>query len=67
MEKMRGDKFKQEHVLDLPFSYIFPERLSNPKFEDDKWGKAVVDENFMLLYDAEFEPSSTYEIVILTE
>ena len=67
MEKMRGDKFKQEHVLDLPFSYIFPERLKSPKLTDDKWGKAVIDENFMLLYDAEFAPSSTYEIVIKTK
>ena len=67
MEKMRGDKFKQEHVLDLPFSYIFPERLNSPKLADSKWGKAVVDENFMLLYDAEFAPSSTYEIVIKTK
>ncbi|MBR5770702.1 MAG: hypothetical protein IKY20_03965 [Alistipes sp.] len=67
MEKMRGDKFKQEHVLDLPFSYIFPERLKSPRLMGDKWGKAVVDENFMLLYDAEFEPSSTYEIVINTK
>lgn len=67
MEKMRGDKFKQEHVLDLPFSYIFPERLKSPKLTDDKWGKAVIDENFMLLYDAEFAPSSTYEVVIKTK
>ena len=67
MEKMRGDKFKQEHVLDLPFSYIFPERLNNPKLADSKWGNVVVDENFMLLYDAEFTPSSTYEIVIKTK
>ena len=67
MEKMRGDKFKQEHVLDLPFSYIFPERLSNPQLVGDNWGKAVVDENFMLLYDAEFEPSSTYKIIIKTK
>jgi zinc protease len=67
MEKMRGDKFKQEHVLDLPFSYIFPERLNSPKLVGNKWGKAVVDENFMLLYDAEFAPSSTYEIVIKTK
>ena len=67
MEKMRGDKFKQEHVLDLPFSYIFPERLNNPQLVGDNWGKVVVDENFMLLYDAEFAPSSTYEIVIKTE
>ena len=67
MEKMRGDKFKQEHVLDLPFSYIFPERLKSPRLMGDKWDKAVVDENFMLLYDAEFEPSSTYEIIIKTK
>ena len=67
MEKMRGDKFKQEHVLDLPFSYIFPERLKSPKLANDKWGKAVVDENFMLLYDVEFEPSTTYEVVIKTK
>ena len=67
MEKMRGDKFKQEHVLDLPFSYIFPERLKSPKLVDEGWGEAVVDENFMLLYDVEFAPSSTYEIVIRTK
>ncbi len=67
MEKMRGDKFKQEHVLDLPFSYIFPERLKSPRLADDKWGKSVVDENFILLYDVEFEPSHKYEIVIKTE
>ena len=67
MEKMRGDKFKQEHVLDLPFSYIFPDRLNEPKIAGDKWGKVVVDENFMLMYDVEFAPSSTYEIVIKTK
>ena len=67
MEKMRGDKFKQEHVLDLPFSYIFPERLKSPRLMGDKWGKAVIDENFMLLYAAEFAPSSTYEIVFKTK
>jgi zinc protease len=64
---MRGDKFKQEHVLDLPFSYIFPERLKSPKLVDESWGEAVVDENFILLYDVEFAPSSTYEIVIRTK
>jgi hypothetical protein len=51
----------------LPFSYIFPERLKSPRLADDKWGKSVVDENFILLYDVEFEPSHKYEIVIKTE
>ena len=67
MEKMRGDKFKQEHVLDLPFSYIFPERLKSPKVVDANGWKSVVDENFLLIYDATFEPSQQYEIVIRTK
>lgn len=64
LERMAGDKFKQEHVLDLPFSYIFPERLKNPRLADGQNWDAVVDENFLLVYNPEFEPNSTYEIVI---
>lgn len=64
LERMAGDKFKQEHVLDLPFSYIFPERLVNPRLADGQNWDAVVDENFILVYNPEFEPNSTYEIVI---
>jgi zinc protease len=64
---MRGDKFKQEHVLDLPFSYIFPERLKNPYVIDSNGWKSVIDENFLLIYDAPIEPSSKYEIVIKTK
>lgn len=64
LERMAGDKFKQEHVLDLPFSYIFPERLKNPRLAEGESWDAVVDENFLLVYNPEFEPNSTYEIVI---
>lgn len=64
LERMAGDKFKQEHVLDLPFSYIFPERLVNPRLAEGESWDAVVDENFLLVYNPEFEPNSTYEIVI---
>lgn len=64
LERMAGDKFKQEHVLDLPFSYIFPERLVNPRLAEGENWDAVVDENFLLVYNPEFEPNSTYEIVI---
>ena len=67
LERMKGDKFKQEHVLDLPFSYFFPERLTNPRLaEGQKWDVAL-DENFVLVYNANFEPNSTYEIVIDVE
>ena len=67
LEKMRGDKFKQEHVLDLPFSYIFPTRLSQPRLAEGQEWKVALDENFILVYNAEFEPNSTYEIIIDVE
>ena len=64
LERMRGDKFKQEHVLDLPFNYFFPERLRNARLADGEKWNAVVDENFILIYNAEFEPNSTYTITL---
>lgn len=64
LERMKGDKFKQEHVLDLPFNYFFPTRLNNPRLAADQTWDAVVDENFLLVYNAEFEPNSVYEIRI---
>ena len=64
LEQMRGDKFKQEHVLDLPFSYIFPSRLANPRLAEGQSWDVALDENFILVYNAEFEPSSEYTIII---
>lgn len=67
LERMRGAKFKQEHVLDLPFSYFFPERLTNPRLaEGEEWDVAL-DENFILVYNANFEPNSTYQIRLTVE
>jgi len=64
LEQMRGSKFKQEHVLDLPFSYIFPERLSSPTLAEGQEWKVALDENFILVYNAEFEPNKSYDIVL---
>ena len=61
---MQGDHFKEEHVLDLPFSYIFPERLKNPRLaEGQKW-KAALAEDFILIYAPKFESNKTYKIVL---
>jgi zinc protease len=54
-------------VLDLPFSYIFEKRLKNPRLAEGQQWKAVVDENFLIIYEPDFKPNSTYEIVIDTE
>lgn len=67
LERMVGDKFKQEHVLDLPFSYLFPERLKNPRLADGQNWDAVVDENFILVYNPKFEPGKSYEIRLEVE
>ncbi len=64
LEQMRGDKFKQEHVLDLPLSYIFPKRLINPRLAEGQQWDVALDENFILVYNAELAPAMTYEIVI---
>lgn len=64
LERLRGDGFKQEHVLDLPFSCFFPERLKNPRLAEGQEWKAAVDENFLLIYDCDFEPGRTYEVLI---
>ncbi|MBR3911769.1 MAG: hypothetical protein IKJ48_03790, partial [Alistipes sp.] len=67
LERMQGAKFKQEHVLDLPFSHIFEKRLKNPRLAEGQQWNAVVDENFLIIYNPQLEPNSTYEIVIDVE
>jgi zinc protease len=67
LEQMRGNKFKQEHVLDLPLSYIFPKRLINPRLADGQMWDVALDENFILIYNAELEPEKSYEIIINLE
>lgn len=62
LERMKGDKFKQEHVLDLPFSYFFPQRLNNPRLAQGQNWNVAVDENFLLVYNADFEPGKTYTV-----
>lgn len=67
LQRMQGDKFKQEHVLDLPFSYFLPERLTNPRLAEGQEWNAVVDENFVLVYNPAFEPGKSYEIRLTVE
>lgn len=59
-----GDYFKEVHVLDLPFSYIFPERLNNPRLAEGQRLKVAVDENFILIYGNRMGPNNTYKVVL---
>lgn len=67
LSRMKGDHFKEEHVGDLPFSLFFPCRLSHPRLAEGQEWDAVVDENFLLIYDPSFEPGHKYEVRILTD
>lgn len=63
-EVMRGSKLKQEHVADIPFAYYFPKRVSNPRLaEGQDWNIAVA-EDFLLVYNCNFEKNKTYTIIL---
>lgn len=68
--RMAGGGFKQEHVLDLPFSCFFPERLMNPRLapgqvrpDGQPWQVAVA-EDFMFVYNHNFEPGKKYTFIL---
>ena len=64
LQRMKGDNWKAEHVLDLPFSYFFPERLKNPRLPVGQDWKVALDENFLLVYNCDFEPNKTYQVIL---
>lgn len=64
LQRMKGDGWKSEHVLDLPFSYFFPERLKNPRLAEGQDWDVALDENFLLIYNCDFKPGQTYKIVL---
>lgn len=67
LERMKGDHFKEEHVLDLPFSVFFNQRLKNPRLADGQTWDAALDENFLLLYNPDLKPGQTYTVEIVTD
>lgn len=66
LERMQGGHFKEEHVLDLPFSWFFPTRLQSPALCEGQEWDAVVDENFLLIYNPAFKPDRKYTIRLRT-
>lgn len=66
-ERMAGNHFKEEHVLDLPFSYFFPKRLKNPSLAPGQQWKAAIDENFILIYSPGFQPGQKYQVILQTD
>lgn len=64
IDRMKGEKFKEEHVGDLPFSYFFPQRLKNPRLAEGQNWNVALDENFLLIYNPDFEANKTYKVVL---
>lgn len=67
LSKLTGDKFKNEHVADLPFCFIFPERLKNPTLAKRLPWETVVTKDAILIYEPTFKPNLTYEIRLSVE
>ena len=66
-KRLEGADLRSKHVGDLPFSFLFPKRLRNPRLADGQPWKAAVDENFLLIYKPGFEPNKKYTIVLKTD
>ena len=61
---MRGGKLKQEHVADIPFAYYFPERLKNPRIATGQDWECALAEDFILVYNCDFEKNNSYTIIL---
>lgn len=61
---MKGGKLKQEHVTDIPFAYYFPKRVNNPRLAGGQKWEIAVAEDFLLLYNCDFEKNKKYTIVL---
>ena len=51
----------------IPFSFLFPQRLKNPRLAPGQDWQVALSEDMMLVYDAWFEAGKTYEIVLLVD
>lgn len=61
---MRGGKLKQVHVADIPFAYYFPRRVMNPRLAEGQAWDVAVAEDFLLVYNCDFEKNKTYTITL---
>ena len=61
---VKGGKLKQEHVNDIPLAYYFPRRVANPRLADGQSWNVVVAEDFLLVYNCDFEKNKKYTIVL---
>ena len=61
---MKGGKLKQVHVADIPFAYYFPKRVQNPRLAVDQNWEIAVSDDFLLVYNCDFEKNKTYTIVL---
>lgn len=64
MQSLAGNHYQPECTLDLPFSYFFPQRLPNAHLADGQKWDIALDENFIFVYNTNFEPNQTYRIVL---
>lgn len=59
---MKGGKLKQVHVADIPFAYYFPQRIRNPRLSKGQSWDVALAEDFLLVYNCDFEKNRSYTI-----
>lgn len=61
---VKGQGIKEEHVNDLPFAIFFPKRLPGARLAEGQTWKVAVAEDFLLIYDYEFEKNNKYKVIL---
>lgn len=64
LEQMVGNRLNGGSIGALPFTYIFPERLQNPRVTKGKTNNIVIDGDFILWYSPNFKPGKRYRLKI---
>lgn len=64
LEMMRGGQIKQIHVADIPFCYLFPKRLKNPRLSDGQSWNVTLADDFIFINNCDFEKNKTYKVMI---
>lgn len=64
LDHLTGNNYKPTCTFNLPFGYIFPQRLPNVRLAAGQSWKASMDENFILIYVPGFEANKEYKILL---
>ncbi len=63
-ESLDSGKSKNDHSGGVPFNYFFPLRLVSPQLQSGQNWNVALAEDFIIVYNTNFKPNSTYKIIL---